>query len=76
MRGDQAEEDQAEELDEDELAALRAENARLAAAYEETLLQLAAWMEQVNALQARVRALLGQVDALQGQLGVFERYLR
>jgi FtsZ-binding cell division protein ZapB len=73
MRGDQAE---AEELAQDELAALRAENARLAAAYEETLRQLAAWMEQVNALQARVRALLGQIDALQGQLGVFERYLR
>jgi hypothetical protein len=42
-----------------ELAALRAENARLEAAYEQTLLQLAAWMEQVNALQQQIEAFEG-----------------
>jgi hypothetical protein len=37
------------------LRRLREENARLHAAYSQTLQQMAAWMEQVNALQEKMR---------------------
>ena len=40
-----------------QMAALREENARLHAAYSQTLQQMAAWMEQVNALQEKMQKL-------------------
>jgi len=42
-----------------QLRHLREENARLHAAYSQTLQQMAAWMEQVNALQEKMQKLAG-----------------
>jgi hypothetical protein len=43
-----------------QLRHLREENARLHAAYSQTLQQMAAWMEQVNALQEKMQKLAGE----------------
>jgi len=47
-----------------ELRRLREENARLHAAYSQTLQQMAAWMEQVNALQEKMQKLAGDRSSL------------
>jgi hypothetical protein len=43
------------EATEAQLRHLREENARLHTAYSQTLQQMAAWMEQVNALQEKMQ---------------------